>query len=320
MKKSGPEISREITTTINDPLLLESGNRRSLDYMGIKDFLGYYVGGSMDLVGFTTINFRKERIVLDSAGLLFACAVKHSSSYLAGDYTPSLQAFQRNLVYLSSTLQWDMVVVFDGGDSPIKQHERRRRDEHHASASSHAGKIRNEPLYIALACKICRDCFVDYMVAPEEADPQCRYARFARVDGDPTEPTLVVTGDSDLIAYGNKVVMIVGSWAKEEFRIFNFDRDSLSRFVMNNEITDPYQKITTMAYLHFGTAVFQWHAACTGCDFTESGSGIKGFGPKTFMHCLSRLVDAADEYTTIVSQRYAIKQMIFESRKFKGGT
>ena len=88
--------------------------------MGIKDFLTHYGGGTESYTGFTAFNFSQERIVLDAAGLFFSCAVQHASSYLVHDYTPALQAFKCQIIYLCHTLTWDMVVVFYGGDSVLK--------------------------------------------------------------------------------------------------------------------------------------------------------------------------------------------------------
>jgi heme/copper-type cytochrome/quinol oxidase subunit 2 len=61
------------------------------DIMGIHDFLPRYYGGDKFWFGFTSLCFRSVRIVLDVAGLLFACATRHSDSYAIGDYTPALQ-------------------------------------------------------------------------------------------------------------------------------------------------------------------------------------------------------------------------------------
>mmetsp|Transcript_5047 Transcript_5047/g.6589 ORF Transcript_5047/g.6589 Transcript_5047/m.6589 type:complete len:111 (-) Transcript_5047:77-409(-) len=96
--------------------------------MGIKNFLQHYYGGQEYHVGFTKFSFASKRIVLDAAGLLFSCAMQHSASYMECVYTTSLQAFQRQLIYLNNTLRWDMVVVFDGSDSRLRHHKRRRRD------------------------------------------------------------------------------------------------------------------------------------------------------------------------------------------------
>mmetsp|Transcript_2051 Transcript_2051/g.2865 ORF Transcript_2051/g.2865 Transcript_2051/m.2865 type:complete len:119 (+) Transcript_2051:27-383(+) len=73
--------------------------------MGIKDFLPNYFGGDTFYFGFNSFAFSSEHIVFDAAGLLFACAMRYTDSYIAADYTPSLLAFQRQLVYLNNTLQ-----------------------------------------------------------------------------------------------------------------------------------------------------------------------------------------------------------------------
>jgi 5'-3' exonuclease len=179
--------------------------------MGVNNLFPRYAGGAEYYHGFMSFPFASERIVLDVAGLLFSCAIQHADSYVKGDYTPALQAFQRQVIYLNNTLRWDMVVVFDGGESSMKRHERARRELLMENADSNDGKIRNTPVYIALAAKICRESYIDYIIAAEEADPQCKFSLFVCDDVEFLTPTLVVTGDSDLIAYGNTKVMIVSS-------------------------------------------------------------------------------------------------------------
>jgi 5'-3' exonuclease len=267
--------------------------------MGIKDFLPNYFGGDTFYFGFNSFAFSSEHIVFDAAGLLFACAMRYTDSYIAADYTPSLLAFQRQLVYLNNTLRWNMVVVFDGSDSPLKGYERARRDRPvstcvDATAPVEASvapamRVRNTPIYIALAAKICRDSYINYVVAPEEADPQCSFAMFVRDDD--FLPTLVVTADSDLIAYGNTKVMVVASWSEEKFRLYNFEVSYLSEKLALDEIGNEVIAETTMHYIKFGPSLFHWHAACLGCDFTENASGIPGVGLKTFHKCMKRLFD-----------------------------
>jgi hypothetical protein len=106
--------------------------------MGIIDDLNHYVGGTEYYYGFTRCSTSpKSASFLTRQGFSYSCAVQHSSSYLRGDYTHALQAFQLQLVYLLHTLKWDMVVVvFDGGDSELKTHERQRRDISRETASS----------------------------------------------------------------------------------------------------------------------------------------------------------------------------------------
>jgi hypothetical protein len=154
--------------------------------MGIHDFLLRYYRGDKFCFGFTSLCFRSERIVLDVAGLLFACAIRHADSYAVGDYTLALQDVHRQLIYLNNTLHWDMVVVLDGSDSPLKRHERARRDRSRTcltaptpapasdetetasteSASTPSVRIQNTPIYIALVAKICRESYIDYVISP----------------------------------------------------------------------------------------------------------------------------------------------------------
>jgi len=104
-------------------------------------------------------------------------------------------------------LKWNVTVLFDGVESNLKQHERARRD-HRQSLESDA----NDPLYIAMAAKICDGMKVPFLVAAYEADSQCF---FVSLKGEPL--SLIVMGDSDLVAYGNKRVIIIKSWKEETF-------------------------------------------------------------------------------------------------------
>ena len=116
--------------------------------MGIKVFLPNYLEGSDYFVGFSSVNLSLERIVLDALCLRSQAHIL----LFGGDFTPSLQEFQREMVYLAFTLKWDLVVVFDGCDSAIKRHERRRRDLKQANPSSGnaSHQIRNLPIYVAM--------------------------------------------------------------------------------------------------------------------------------------------------------------------------
>lgn len=87
-------------------------------------------------------------------------------------------------------LKWDACFIFDGCKNEAKEPEYTRRE----------GKLRNESLYIAMAAKVCRDLFVPYIVAKEEADPQAVHCCPSM--GESNVPTMIVTGYSDLFAYG----------------------------------------------------------------------------------------------------------------------
>ena len=115
----------------------------------------------------------KETITFDIAGLLHRGARKHEAAYRSGQYRPSSVCVQRTLVYLSQLCKWDMFVVFDGMDNPLKANERQRRDD--------ADTLRNEPLYISMIVKICTNLGIPGMVAKNVAPNNratCIYDRY----------------------------------------------------------------------------------------------------------------------------------------------
>jgi hypothetical protein len=57
----------------------------------------------------------------------------------------------------------------------MKRHERARRELSLEISDSNEGKIRNQPVYIALAAKLCRESYIDYFTATEEAYPHCKF-------------------------------------------------------------------------------------------------------------------------------------------------
>ena len=144
--------------------------------MGIKKLLPLLPGGSLFYSGFLHFRFQGERISVDIAGLLHECARNHAKSYLQGNYEPSLMEFYRTVVYIVFTLKWDVFIVFYGAESDVKGPEHARRESRRNQAENDHDKIRNDPLYIALAAKICASLHIQYIVAAEEADTQCVFS------------------------------------------------------------------------------------------------------------------------------------------------
>ena len=66
--------------------------------------------------------------------------------------------------------------------------------------------------YIAMCVQVCKTRCIDYVVAPAEADIQV---------GRRPDETIVLCRDSDEIAYGNKFVVIIDSYTKEEYRLID---------------------------------------------------------------------------------------------------
>jgi hypothetical protein len=134
-----------------------------------------------------------------------------------------------------------------------------------------------------MSAKVCKDLFIPYIVAPEEADAQA--ALYIPHFGG--APTITITGDSDLLAYGAKRLIVVQSWADETFRSFN----------MNVSMHDSGNTMMR-AYKNAGALAFHIFAACCGCDFTERKSGdIAGVGPKTVRDVFDEIMATKQDIT-----------------------
>jgi hypothetical protein len=110
-------------------------------------------------------------------------------------------------VYLKFTLKWDVLVVFDGKDQAWKDVEHNRRYGNDVVDDDGVKtKIRNNGTYLALCAKICAGLKIPYIVSLLEADTQvvkcCR-----------DENPVIVTGDSDILAYNMGIrVVLISSW------------------------------------------------------------------------------------------------------------
>jgi hypothetical protein len=125
------------------------------------------------------------------------------------------------------------------------------------------------------------------VVAPQEADFQ---AVKARPDKDPT----IVTGDSDIIAYGSKKTIVVRKWSMllEEYRIISF---------VNVSTAEAESLPLYRAYLAFGLDVFGVWAACNGCDFSkgETRVGVEHIGPAALIKVFTALMETDTDFNTI---------------------
>mmetsp|Transcript_9285 Transcript_9285/g.13933 ORF Transcript_9285/g.13933 Transcript_9285/m.13933 type:complete len:185 (+) Transcript_9285:1-555(+) len=116
-----------------------------------------------------------------------------------------------------------------------------------------------------MCAEVCEKYFFDYIIAPEEADMQV---------GRRNKTAIAICRDSDLIAYGHQVVVIVDSYIKEQFRVID----------MNTPITPQTKDDLPLYYYYkkYGIKVIHWWAAVMGCDITKEESGVKGIGRATF--------------------------------------
>ena len=74
---------------------------------------------------------------------------------------------------------------------------------------------------------------------------------------DPT--AIVITRDSDLIAYGCKIVVMIDNYAREEFRIIRMDT------IISPDVKDNFKLY--VAYQKFGIKIIHWWAAVMGSSF-----------------------------------------------------
>jgi hypothetical protein len=82
--------------------------------MGIKGLLMHLPGGIMPQKGFSGLNLRGKRVVIDAAGPLHECARNHASSFVDGNFVPALVEFYRILFYFTTILKAVPFIVFDG--------------------------------------------------------------------------------------------------------------------------------------------------------------------------------------------------------------
>jgi 5'-3' exonuclease len=208
---------------------------------------------------------------------MYYCALRYETRFLANDYYPAVRAFQDEVVYLHFILQWDLVVVFDGKDPAWKgaEHDRRYGDDF-VDDGGVKTKIRNNGTYIALCAKTCACLKIPYVVSTLEADTQV--VKWRR-----DENPIIVTGDSDILAYDTTVtVILISSWSmdSEEFRIYDIA-------TVNESLYEKYPLYEAICM--FGpVSLWVWAAVC-GCDFSPHASGICGIGETTILKAFETL-------------------------------
>ena len=158
--------------------------------MGIKGLLRELPGGRMtdqsaDFAKLTEWLHENNRpIDIDTGTLIFSCAHRHRHTYNAGDYLPSVHAFQRILIVLNAVNKWKFTAILDGASPTEKAAEHQRRGDRDDSITINS-------TYIAMCAKVCRTMFIDFVVAPEEADMQVGRRR----------QSIAMGRDGDLIGY-----------------------------------------------------------------------------------------------------------------------
>ncbi|KAK1737402.1 hypothetical protein QTG54_011688 [Skeletonema marinoi] len=234
--------------------------------MGISDLLPHLPGGKSYLQDFYELRMEQNAVPIDAAGLLWQCALMHSSEYLSGNLLPALIEWTQHLNYFRSICQWKMRLYLDGMNNPHKEFENERRRLRRDSAEHEHGRIRNTPEYLAQAAWIAKNVLkIPCYISKEEADPQVAYEAVSK-------GLVPVTGDSDLIAYGAVKVILVKSYSRGWYRVIDLEVD-----------TEPGEYPLYDLYKDNGVIVFQLYAGCRGCDFTNEECGIKGIGFTAFM-------------------------------------
>lgn len=235
--------------------------------MGISDLLSNLPGGP---IGQQKTRFAKckeqlagRKLDIDSGSLLFVCAIAHKETYSNQIYEPAVAEFLGLLITLRTSYRWDFTVIFDGQPPKEKapEHERRKKRDDGIVITS---------LFIGMCVNVCRRYYINYVVAPCEADVQVGRRHSA----------IAVTRDSDLIAYGNEQVLIVDSYKGQKWRFID----------MTIPLSDDLkEKFPLFAYYkRWGLRIIHWWAAVMGCDISigDTKCGIKGVGPVVFFKAL----------------------------------
>ncbi|KAL7554211.1 hypothetical protein ACHAWF_017633 [Thalassiosira exigua] len=256
--------------------------------MGIRGILKELPGGdarTCQRTGFEKLDFlsgdKRLHADIDAMTLAFVVAIRHKEAFNRRIYAPSAADFQRQIVVLKQVHKWDFTLIFDGKSPPEKIHEHRRR-------KAKEGGISITPAFIAICIRICQGLFVPFIVAPFEADMQV-----ARIRPD----AIAVCRDSDELGYGNKKVVFVDTWPREEFRVVD----------LSVPITEAMEEELPVYwyYRQFGIRVIHWWAAVMGCDISQNESGIIGAGPTAFIAALRAFKDT--EPTALLAPFFAKK-------------
>ena len=103
--------------------------------------------------------------------------------------------------------------------------------------------------------------------------------------------------DFNEIAYGNRLVIFVDNWAREEYRIMNLDVP----------VTNAMKTAPPIFYYccRYGMRIIHWWAAVMGCDISKKESGIVGAGRGVFVNTLRNFDDK--EPATMNPRRFATK-------------
>ena len=166
---------------------------------------------------------------------------------------------------------------FDGMENPHKGSENRHRQTRRAEVQTFGnlcGQISNTPDYLAKAFSVCQFFHITATFAAFDFEAAPQTVAFVL-----NNSTTVVTGDSDLLAFGGaeespalEEIVIVQNWLSDWFRIIKLNTDA------------PEGQFPMLELYHkHGCITFQLYAACNGCDFTESSSGLPGIGFATFI-------------------------------------
>ena len=243
--------------------------------MGIKNLLKELPGGDArtdTIRGFTNLHLLKDgknKVDLDTGTLIFVCALRHRQTYDQGIYSHAVREFQLQILSLINVHGWDMTLIFDGYRPLEKQFEHARRDKEDGLTIT--------SFFIACCVQVCKRMCIPFIVAATEADVQVGKQR----DG-----AIAVSRDSDLIAYGNRTVVLIDNYAREEFRIVDLD------VPLTEDIRGKYPLYPH--YLQHGPRIIFLWAAAMGCDITENASGLQGVGRQTLMNSLDSLREGGE--------------------------
>ena len=222
---------------------------------------------------------RQGAHIIDAANPLFLSGLRHAKARFAGEHEAAIAEFQ---AILHSLLQhFDakrLKMAFDGRRWPHKEHEDQRRSLVHEKAiawveaalqagaeprlSDYQACVRNTPLLILLAKKLCEAEQVACVVAPYEADPQLVAEALAT-------GCAIISYDTDMLALGAPtwIAPEPGGWLTGQARLYELPK------------MEPSADFPLVApVLRWGHRALQFYAVLRGCDFTEERCGVTGCG------------------------------------------
>ena len=190
--------------------------------MGINDLLPHLPGGKSFRHSFCGLGWTGLVVPIDAASALFGFAAYMAADFLRGNHIPALIQWAMLPTYLHSICGWNMIVQMNGIKNEDKEPENQRRSDSLLVAierNNLRGKIKNYPDYIAKAIAVCKFLCIEVHASAYKADPRVSYVSLER-------SLILVTSNSDLLAYGVHALTIVKGYHCEWYRVIDLSVDA----------------------------------------------------------------------------------------------